>query len=86
MEFALKYWTSFFNSAPLAYMEGTWEQIVENKFHFNTPNFHNFLSVFPRKPIGCSMKSCKLSDLTQTEINDLSARARIDFSSIFCEV
>lgn len=47
---------------------------------------YNFRAVFPHKAIGCSMKSYKLSDLTQNEINNLSARPRIDFSSIFSTV
>ncbi|KAK9162488.1 hypothetical protein Syun_003390 [Stephania yunnanensis] len=37
-----------------------------------------------RKPIiRCSMKSYRLSELTQTEVDKLKARPRIDFSSIF---
>ncbi|KAK9096231.1 hypothetical protein Sjap_021728 [Stephania japonica] len=37
-----------------------------------------------RKPtIMCSMKSYRLSELTQTEVDGLKARPRIDFSSIF---
>lgn len=33
--------------------------------------------------IKCSMKSYKLSELTQAQVNSLKARPRIDFSSIF---
>lgn len=40
-------------------------------------------TVSPHNVIGCSMKSYKLSDLTQVEVNNLKARPRIDFSSIF---
>ncbi|KAE7997433.1 hypothetical protein FH972_002071 [Carpinus fangiana] len=36
--------------------------------------------------IKCSMKSYKLSELTQTEVERLKARPRIDFSSIFITV
>jgi hypothetical protein len=36
--------------------------------------------------IKCSMKSYKLSELTQTEVEHLKARPRIDFSSIFSTV
>jgi hypothetical protein len=36
--------------------------------------------------IKCSMKSYKLSELTQTEVERLKARPRIDFSSIFSTV
>ncbi|KAI4331309.1 hypothetical protein MLD38_029504 [Melastoma candidum] len=33
--------------------------------------------------VSCAMKSYKLSELAQTEVNGLKARPRIDFSSIF---
>lgn len=45
--------------------------------------FCYFPTVSPHNVIGCSMKSYKLSDLTQVEVNNLKARPRIDFSSIF---
>ncbi|KAL8210688.1 hypothetical protein R6Q57_005125 [Mikania cordata] len=36
--------------------------------------------------VRCAMKSYKLSDLTQTEVDNLKARPRINFSSIFSTV
>lgn len=45
-----------------------------------------FPSGFLCKGIKCSMKSYRLSELTQTEVENLKARPRIDFSSIFSTV
>ncbi|KAL5727614.1 histidinol dehydrogenase [Ranunculus cassubicifolius] len=39
-----------------------------------------------RNVVRCSMKSYKLLELTPTEVNNLKARPRIDFSSIFSTV
>ncbi|KAJ7969135.1 Histidinol dehydrogenase, chloroplastic [Quillaja saponaria] len=48
--------------------------------------FHSFTKVFASNRIRCSMKSYRLSELTQAEVVNLKARPRIDFSSIFSTV
>ncbi|KAI3721275.1 hypothetical protein L2E82_32281 [Cichorium intybus] len=46
----------------------------------------SFLPVPLCNTVRCAMKSYKLSDLTQTEVDNLKARPRINFSSIFSTV
>ncbi|GJZ89362.1 histidinol dehydrogenase, chloroplastic isoform X1 [Tanacetum coccineum] len=68
---------------------------------FQIPSLHNlcnytrkllfsarrsFLPVRLSTTVTCAMKSYKLSDLTPTEVDNLKARPRIDFSSIFSTV
>ncbi|PWA90443.1 Aldehyde/histidinol dehydrogenase [Artemisia annua] len=61
----------------------------------SSPRFRSFRAVASRKllfnsrlssTVTCAMKSYKLSDLTPTEVDNLKARPRIDFSSIFSTV
>lgn len=44
------------------------------------------VSGFACKGISCAMKSYRLSELTPAEVQNLKARPRIDFSSIFSTV
>ena len=44
------------------------------------------VSGFACKGISCAMKSYRLSELTYAEVQNLKARPRIDFSSIFSTV
>ncbi|CAL5381426.1 unnamed protein product [Camellia sinensis] len=46
-------------------------------------NWTKYLSGSSHNTIRCSMKSYRLSELTQAEVDSLKARPRIDFSSIF---
>ncbi|KAI4322024.1 hypothetical protein L6164_021752 [Bauhinia variegata] len=47
---------------------------------------HRSSAVLAKSRIQCSMKSYRLSELTQAEVESLKARPRIDFSSIFSVV
>ncbi|KAL8108803.1 hypothetical protein AgCh_025046 [Apium graveolens] len=66
----------------------SWSKCLCLPYFNSIASRNNFsgLSYNFRAAIGCSMKSYKLSDLTHDEINNLSARPRIDFSSIFSTV
>lgn len=50
----------------------------------NRPSWLRKASFLPL--INCSMKSYKLSELTQSEVDKLKSRPRIDFVSIFSKV
>nr|GEV66270.1 histidinol dehydrogenase, chloroplastic isoform X1 [Tanacetum cinerariifolium] len=58
--------------------------VASRKLLFNARR--SFLPVRLSTTVTCAMKSYKLSDLTTTEVDNLKARPRIDFSSIFSTV
>ncbi|GJZ68208.1 histidinol dehydrogenase, chloroplastic isoform X1 [Tanacetum coccineum] len=58
--------------------------VLSRNLLFNTCK--PFLPVRLSNTVTCAMKSYKLSDLTPTEVDNLKARPRIDFSSIFSTV
>ncbi|XP_076911744.1 histidinol dehydrogenase, chloroplastic-like [Bidens hawaiensis] len=63
---------------------GCFRAVSSRKLSFN--NHRGLLSGPLSKTVTCAMKSYKLSDLSQKEVEDLKARPRINFSSIFSTV
>ncbi|KAJ0667299.1 putative histidinol dehydrogenase [Helianthus annuus] len=63
---------------------GPFRAVSSSKLLFNTQR--GFLREPLSNTVTCAMKSYKLSDLTQREVESLKARPRIDFTSIFSVV
>ncbi|MFS7957868.1 putative histidinol dehydrogenase [Helianthus anomalus] len=63
---------------------GPFRAVSSSKLLFNTQR--GILREPLSNTVTCAMKSYKLSDLTQREVESLKARPRIDFTSIFSVV